>query len=229
MNKNTISAAAVIVGATALALSAPLSASAHITASATSTAAGSYSVITFSVPHGCEASPTTAITIDIPEDILSVTPTRNTFWTFDRTMVPLDPPTDDASERTSQVIYTAITPLPSDARDSFELSVKLPMGEAGDVVEFPVTQTCEEGQELWVGEDVPSITLTAAEGDGHGHGGGHAEESEAEAETAAADAVPASSTEASGDVLARVLAGAGLIVGAAGLAFGITARRKAAK
>ncbi|NYF11066.1 uncharacterized protein YcnI [Leifsonia sp. AK011] len=225
MKKNVLSIAALLTAGTALALAAPLSASAHVTASASSTAAGSYSVITFSVPHGCEGSPTTAIAIEIPEDILSVTPTRNPYWTFELTKTPLDPPTEDQSERVSVVTYSAETPLPEGVRDTLELSVKLPAGEAGDVVEFPVTQTCEEGETLWVGDEVPSITLTAAEeGDGHGAAATEDETAHAEEEVA-----PISSTQPADDVLARVLAVVGLIVGAAGLAFGVAARRKATK
>ena len=229
MNKNAFVVAGTLTAAVALALAAPLSASAHVTASASSTAAGSYSVITFSVPHGCEGSPTTVITIDIPDDILSVTPTRNVFWEFDTTMVPLDPPTEDQSEKVSQVVYTATTPLPEGVRDTLELSVKLPEGEAGDVVEFPITQTCEVGETLWAGDEVPSITMTASEGDGHGGGAAEHEADEAEHAADSSEDASAAASASSGDTLARVLAVAGLIVGAAGLAFGVTARRKAAK
>lgn len=229
MNKNALAVAGTLAAAIALALAAPLAASAHVTASASSTAAGSYSVITFSVPHGCEGSPTTVISIDIPDDILSVTPTRNVFWEFDTTMVPLDPPTEDQSEKVSQVVYTATTPLPEGVRDTLELSVKLPEGEAGDVVEFPITQTCEVGETLWVGDEVPSITMTASEGDGHGGGAPSHDEAEAQEMDEASAQTEAVASASSGDALARVLAVAGLIVGAAGLAFGVTARRKAAK
>jgi uncharacterized protein YcnI len=221
---------AIALGAgTLLALAAaPLAASAHVGADATSTAAGSYAVVTFSVPHGCDGSPTTEIRISLPEDIPSVTPTVNPNWTISRTLVPLDPPTEDQSERTSEVIYTAITPLPADERDTFELSLKLPDGEAGDVVEFPVLQTCAEGTVEWIGDEVPSITLTAAvEGDEHDHATGStteahdhsADESAATAETAAVS---------SDDIVARVLGGIGLVLGAAALVVAVTSRRKAA-
>lgn len=226
MNTNKIGLAALAIGAGAtLALAVPLSASAHVGASASSTAAGSYSVITFSVPHGCDGSATTAITIDIPDDIVSVTPTVNSNWTIATTRVPLEPAVEDQTERTSQVTYTAkADPLAADQRDTFELSVKLPDGEAGDVVEFPVTQDCVEGQTLWIGDEVPSVTLTAAvEGDEHGHGATeeHSDDSAAEhTETEAAS---------SPDVLARVLGIGGLVVGIVGLVFAFTTRRTAAK
>ena len=211
-----------------LALAAPLSASAHVGVTATSTAAGSYSVLTFGVGHGCDGSPTTSIAISIPEAITSVTPTVNPNWTISETMVPLEPAVEDQTERVSQVIYTAKDePLDAHQRDTFELSLQLPAGEVGDVVGFVTTQTTPDGAtEVWEGDDVPSVILTAAvEGDGHGEAtDDHHAEDEADAEAASATA-PASSGD---DVLARVLGIGGLVLGAVGVIFGITARRSAA-
>ena len=226
MTSKTISAAAIALAAGAtLALASPLAASAHVGAGASSTAAGSYTIITMSVPHGCDASPTTRITIDIPEEILSVTPTVNPNWTISRTTEPLATAVEDQTERTSQVIYTAIGEgLAPDQRDTFELSLRLPDGEAGDIVEFPVTQDCAVGQTLWVGDEVPSITLTAAAEEGDEHGHGTTEEGE-HGETEAQDL----SSEAPADALARVLAIGGVVLGALGVTFGLIARRKAVK
>ncbi|MGV8883765.1 MAG: YcnI family protein [Rhodoglobus sp.] len=225
--KKTVATAAIALAAGAtLALAAPLAASAHVSAGASSTAAGSYTIVTMNVPHGCDGSPTMKITIDIPEDIVSVTPTVNPNWTISRTTEPLATAVEDQTERTSQVIYTAIGDgLPADQRDTFELSLRLPDGEAGDVVEFPVTQDCAVGQTLWVGDEVPSITLTAAlEGDEHGHGAATEEEGEhGEAETQQLTAA------APADGLARVLGIGGLVLGALGVTFGLIARRKAVK
>ena len=102
-----------LTAATLLALAPAVAASAHVSASATSTAAGSYTVVTFSVPHGCDGSPTTAVEIEIPETILSVTPTVNPNWTIEKNLVPLDEATQDAhgdnvTERVGSVTYTAI-------------------------------------------------------------------------------------------------------------------------
>ncbi len=43
-------------------------------------AAGAFTILTMSVPHGCDGSPTTKVEIQIPESVLSVTPTRNPFY-----------------------------------------------------------------------------------------------------------------------------------------------------
>ncbi|WP_165070356.1 YcnI family copper-binding membrane protein [Marisediminicola senii] len=206
-----------------IALAAPMTASAHVGVEASTTAAGSYSLLTFSVPHGCDASSTTGITIDIPESVISVTPTINPGWTVEAVS------TDD---RTSQVVYTAETPLPDGYRDAFELEVALPDGEPGDMVAFPVTQACEVGETLWneetvEGEDepahpAPAIVLTAAsEGEGH-HGAADGVDAASASSSAEASTAPTS------DTLARVFGIGGLLVGAVAVVVATAAvRRKA--
>jgi uncharacterized protein YcnI len=212
-----------LAAATLLALAPAVAASAHVSASATSTAAGSYTVVTFSVPHGCEGSPTNVVTIELPESVPAVTPTVNPNWTVEKAVEQLDDPITDAhgneiTERVSSVVYTTTGDGLADGyRDTFELSLQLPEGEAGDVIEFPTYQVCAEGSTDWVGDDVPSITLTAAvEGDGHGASDDHAEGADAGAGSAA-----------DGDTLARVFGVAGLAVGAAGLVIALLSRRGA--
>jgi len=199
-----------------LALAAPLSASAHVSVDASTTAAGSYTVLTFSVGHGCEGSPTTSLEITLPESIIAATATVNPNWAISKTYAPLDEAIeqehgDPLTDRVSTVVYTAITPLAPDQRDTVALSVLL-AGEEGDVLEFPVLQTCEVGETNWIGEEGPVVTLTAAGEDDH-----HA--------APAPDAAPAA---AEPDVLARVLGIAGLVVGAVGIVVGVTARRRSA-
>ena len=213
--KRTIALSSAALGAgVLLALAAPLSASAHVGVTASTTAAGAYSVLTFSVGHGCDGSPTQQIAITIPDGIDAVTPTVNPNWTISRVTEALDEPIaeddgDEITDRTSQVIYTATTPLAADQRDTFELSLAL-AGEEGDVLEFPTLQTCEVGETNWVGDEVPSVTLTAATGEDH-HG----------------SVVEPVATPAGDDVLARVLGVVGLVVGAVGIVIGVTARRRA--
>lgn len=223
--RTTASVVAALGAGTMLALAPALAASAHVTASASSTAAGSYSIVTFSVPHGCDGSPTTAVEIEIPDTILSVTPTVNPNWTIEKNLVPLDEATQDAhgdnvTERVGSVTYTAIgAGLPDGYRDTMALSLQLPDGKAGDVVEFPVHQLCAEGSTDWVGDEVPSIVLTAAGEGGSGHGHGD--------EVAADDAD--ASVASDPDVLARVLGIGGLAVGAVGVVLAIVARRDRAQ
>lgn len=206
--------AAAAAGALALAV-AP--ASAHVTITPDTTAAGSYAVLTVSVPHGCEGSPTTKVAIRLPDEIYAVTPTRNSFWETDTVMKRLSEPIADAhgneiTERVEQVVYTARTPLPDGQRDTFELSLQLPDAE-GETLAFPVLQSCQRGETGWTevaaeGQDAdelehpaPLVTITAAEG---GHGG----------------EAPAVSTDADGGSGDDGLALAGLGTGIVGIVVG---------
>lgn len=215
-------------------------ANAHVSATATSTAANSYTTATFSLPHGCDGSPTTRIAFEVPESIIEVTPTVNPNWTITKTTEPYtsasaaadDESAEDAGERVTSVVYTAKTPLPADERDTFSLSFSLPDGKAGDLVEFPAMQTCEKGSVEWNQEQkageaepehpAPSITLTAAEtaGDEDGHGA-----------VATEAASPASTTPADPDLVGRFLGLGGLVLGAVALVVAVanTRRRSASK
>ena len=78
-----------------------------------------------SVPHGCDGSATTKVAIQIPEDILAVTPTRNPYYDVAKKIEKLAEPVTDAhgnevTERVASVEYTAKTPLPDGERDAFE-------------------------------------------------------------------------------------------------------------
>lgn len=228
--RRTALVSSALAAGTLLAVAAPISASAHVTVDSTSAAAGSYSVLTFAVSHGCEGSATTAVTIDIPEDITSVTPTVNPNWNVAKVPAdgaePLADSHGNPSEgRTGQIVYTAKAPLPDGVRDTFALSVRLPEDAAGSTLAFPVLQTCEVGETRWdevplegqaePEHPAPSIAVTTATVAAHGH-------SDVETEAAGTEA------PASGDVLARSLGTAGLAVGAVGIVLAVTARRKTA-
>ncbi|MGN9907688.1 YcnI family copper-binding membrane protein [Phytohabitans sp. LJ34] len=145
-------AAGLFVGGVVLLTAGP--AAAHVTVSPTVTAAGSYTVLTVSVPHGCDGAGTTKVAIKIPEKIIAVTPTVNTNWSVRKVMADLNPPVKDShgnevTQRVSEVVYTAKAPLPDDMRDKFELSLKLP-DTPGETLVFPSVQTCEKGETAWV-------------------------------------------------------------------------------
>lgn len=220
-------APAALVGALALAGSA----SAHVTVTPSETAAGAYTIVTVSVPHGCDGSPTTKVAIAMPDGIYSVTPTRNPFYDVEKVTEKLDQPVQDAhgnelTERVSQVVYTAETPLPDGQRDTFELSLQIPEDAAGKTLAFPAIQTCEKGETAWSevpasgqSEDdlehpAPAFEVTAAETTGD-----HA--------AAAADTADSGDTSASasddGDDDGNGIAIAGLVAGLLGLALGAVA------
>ena len=224
-----LTAGLVVIAASAVVVvGAATPAAAHITITPSTTAAGAYAVLEASVPHGCAGSSTTAITIQIPEQISSVTPTRNALWEVDTTMETLDPAVTDShgrqiTERVASVTYRTGTPLPEGYRDVLELSLLLP-DLAGETLVFPTIQTCEQGEAAWIevpadGQDAdelelpaPAFVLTAADGDGH-----HA--------ASAVDADQAALTAPSGAAgeSADVWTVAALVAGLVGVALGATA------
>lgn len=232
----TVAATALGAG-TLLALAVPAAAQAHVTVTPGSTAAGSYAVLEFASGHGCDGSPTTSFTVDIPEQILSVTPTLESGWSVEKVMVALDEPVEGAhgdlvSERVGQVVYTAETPIPEGYRGTFEIQVLLPQDGEGERLEFPVLQTCVVGETAWdespaadgsePEHPAPAIEVTAAEGEAHGHddAAGEAGTTAEVSETAATDP-----PDAAVDTLARVVGIGGLAVGVAGLVVALVARR----
>ncbi|MDR5699162.1 YcnI family copper-binding membrane protein [Agromyces aerolatus] len=245
-----LTATAALGAGALLALGAPLAASAHVGVDPSSTAEGSYTVLSFSVPHGCGASPTTKLTFTMPEGVNRVTPTVNPNWTIEKVVEELPEPLQDSHganlvDRDAQVVYTAVTPLPDGLRDVIELSLQLPADTAGDTLVFPVLQECVEGSTDWneVAEEgeaepaspAPSIVVTAATGDAHGHGaadtasagehGGGAHGDGEPGDAGSSDAAP----DTGDDPVARWLGIGGLVVGAAGVVFAAIAWRRPAK
>ncbi|MFY1633962.1 YcnI family protein [Solwaraspora sp. WMMB335] len=236
---------AVAAAAGGLVLLAGAPAAAHVTVTPSVTTAGSYTVLTVSVPHGCDGSATTEVAIQIPEPINAVTPTVNQGWTVAKVMAELDPPVTDShgnelTERVTEIVYTAKTPLPDDHRDAFELSLRLPE-TPGETLIFPAVQTCEQGETAWAqvpedGQDgheldhpAPSFVLTAAEDDGEHAGDGASSDDEVGEDGDAASpelAAASSTTDAGGGSLAGWF---GLFLGLLGFLAGALALHRTRK
>jgi len=222
-----------VAGGAALVATGVGSASAHVTVTTDRAAAGSTALLAFSLAHGCAGSSTTKVAIKVPKGINSVAPTVNAGWTVTKVSTKLSTPIQDQhgttlTERVDQVVYTAKTPLADGYRDVLTVSVPLPEDGAGQVLAFPVVQTCVKGETAWVdlpaeGQDpdeleapAPAITVSAAEGtDEHGSAGGGAVPKEA-TETGEAPAAVVSTNRPG-------LGVAGLVAGLAGLAMGAMA------
>ncbi|GAA2272361.1 hypothetical protein GCM10009853_027680 [Glycomyces scopariae] len=153
--RRALARAAVLSAAATAAVSLAAPATAHVTVSTPSAVAGAYTLLTVSVPHGCDGEATTAVAVQIPEPINAVTPTVNPNWEVEKVMTDLPAPVVDAhgnevTERVDQVVYTAHHPLPDDLRDAFELSLRLPEETAGQTLHFPVVQTCTTTEHPWI-------------------------------------------------------------------------------
>ena len=160
-------------------------ASAHVHVSPDSTEAGESTLLTFETSHGCSGSPTTAVTVTLPEQITDATPTAHPGWTISKVTEDFEEPRvldngTSIGSRTSQVVFTAVEPLPDGVRDTFQLSVRLP-DAAGETLAFPVLQSCSEGETDWAqlpaeGQsdadlESPAPAFTISEGSGESHGG----------------------------------------------------------
>ncbi|WP_165355011.1 YcnI family protein [Nocardioides oleivorans] len=244
MSTRTLARLGVLTAATsAIALSLVAPASAHVTATPSSSAAGAYTVVTFSVGHGCEGSPTTGIEIQVPESVLAVTPSRNPFYDVEKKMEQLAEPLTDShgnevTERVASIAYTATTPLPDGQRDWFELSLQLPDTE-GETLSFPTIQTCEKGETRWVevpaeGQDADAlespapafeITAASAEGDHHDDSDDSADSAEESAEQTSttgggADGADGTTEASDSDEGSSALGWAGLGLGLVGAVLG---------
>lgn len=221
--RRTITAAAALGGLALL----PAAATAHVVVEPAEAPADGYATLVFSVPHGCEESPTTQLRIQIPESVPQATPEVHPGWSLEtregrKDEVELHGET--VTRGVSEVIWTAEEePLPADYLDRFAISVKLPAAE-GETVTFPAIQKCEQGETRWIevpaeGESAddleapaPAVTLTAATAE---HGG-----AAEQAEQAAGDE---RGEDGDGDglaVAALVLGGLGFLTGGASLARG---------
>lgn len=223
----SVRTAGALAAACGLVLLTTGTASAHVTVTPSSTQAGSYSVLSFGVPHACNGSPTTRVSIQVPTELSTVTPTVHPGWTVEKVTEPLDPPVDDGhgglrTERVAEVVYTATTPLPEGYRDVLSLQVKLP-DTLGETLYFPAVQTCEVGETGWVqvaqdGQDpdalespAPAVPITGGEDDAPA----------GDAEVGAVAAGPTGTAVASdGDGGVDVVSWVALAFGAGGLAAG---------
>jgi uncharacterized protein YcnI len=164
----------------------PLSSAwAHVTVHPQEAPAGSYTKLTFRVPHGCDGSPTKRLRVQIPEGFVSVKPMVHPLWNIETVTRPLKTPYEShgkmITETVAEVIWSGGS-LPDGLMDEFSISAKLP-NRPGEVIPIPVIQECEKGMHRWIqvaqsGEDpkslpepAPLLKLTGGGGgQGHGHG-----------------------------------------------------------
>lgn len=204
--------------------------------------ASGYAKLDFSVPHGCDGSPTVAVSIQIPAGVASVTPQVVAGWEITTEEGPLAEPVELHGEMVTEGV-TSVTwtggPLDAHHLELFGMSVRIE-GEEGETLYFPTVQTCEEGETAWIeiseteGEELdspaPALTLTGGADGGHGD---EATDTTAAAEetVAAGEGNSAAGASSDTDSGTDMVAWAGLVLGGIGAILGGTAfastRRKA--
>ncbi|MFH8657732.1 YcnI family protein [Streptomyces afghaniensis] len=243
MKASRIAAAGAAAGVTVLALSVP--AFAHVTVQPEGDAAkGGYAVVDFKVPNERDDASTTKLEVNFPTDhpLASVMPEPMPGWKIDVTKSKLDKPLEMHGEKISEAV-TKVT-WTADGKgiepgyfEKFPVSIgQLP--EDTDQLVFKALQTYsnkevvrwievpQEGQEE-PDNPAPVLELSAASEDGH-HASSGDEASDAEsAEKASADTASSDTGSSdSTDTTARVLGVVGIVVGAAGVAYGVLAGRR---
>jgi periplasmic copper chaperone A len=223
-------------------------ASAHVTAKVLGEAAtqGGYSKITFRVPNEEEAAGTIKVEVKFPQETpLSSARTKPMpGWTAQINKVTLAKPVKvnnaEVKEAVGSVVWTAQgTRINPGEFQEFELSVG-PLPEADELV-MPAIQTYDDGTVVaWDAppaegaeepeHPAPVIALAAGTGEEDHHGGKPAGSSNAAMESDD-DHGDEKTTEAAAvsttDNTARWLGGAGLVVGALGVGFGVGATVRA--
>ncbi|OAN66365.1 YcnI family protein [Sphingomonas sp. TDK1] len=161
----------------ALVLLLPVAAQAHIVFAEPQAIAGSYYAGFLRVSHGCGASDTVSIRVEIPAGIVSARPQPKPGWTLAVEHAPLATPIKGEGGATITQRVSAITwtgKLPADEFDQFGIMMKLP--EAPGALYFPTVQRCASGSTDWVNlpaspeawhatrNPAPILTLTVPEG-----------------------------------------------------------------
>jgi uncharacterized protein YcnI len=225
---------------TLFAIAAPLAASAHVTINPDAAEAGSYAVVTVKVPNESDTATTTKVQLSLPEDtpFTSVRYVPVAGWTAElvRETLPEAVTVNDTevTEAVTAIIWTA--EAGSEISDGQLQQFSVSLGAVPDVgsVTLPAIQYYSDGTQVeWVeveadaAKPAPVLYINdEAPTDSHGsHAAGddaHAEH--ADDSTESSDA--AASASDSEDTLARVFGIGGLVLGAAGLVLGLTARRR---
>ncbi|MFG2680712.1 YcnI family protein [Streptomyces sp. NPDC048392] len=245
MKASRIAAAGVTAGIAVLALSAP--AFAHVSVQPEGTAAkGGYAVVDFKVPNERDNASTTKLEVNFPTDhpLASVMPEPVPGWkavvTKSKPAKPLESHGEKLTEVVTKVTWTADGKgVEPGYFQKFPVSVGA-LPEDADQLVFKTIQTYsnkevvrwievpQEGQEE-PDTPAPVLKLSAAEDDAHGASGSSDAEDDATGAAARNTAADASSDSGSGDgsdTTARVLGIVGIVVGAAGVAYGVLAGRR---
>ncbi|MFJ8954162.1 YcnI family protein [Streptomyces sp. NPDC102381] len=236
---------AALVGAAAVSsvvlVSAP--AFAHVSVQPEGEAAkGGYATVDFKVPNERDDAATTKLEVNFPTEhpLASVMPEPVPGWKADVTKTKLDKPMEMHGEKITEAVSKVTWTATGSGKDkgvqpgyfqNFPVSIgQLPTDS--DQLVFKAIQTYDNKEVVrWIepqqkGQEepenpAPTLELSAAEDDGHGASG--ASDDSAEKETAAATT---DSGGSSSDTTARALGIVGIVVGAAGVAFGVMAGRR---
>jgi uncharacterized protein YcnI len=223
MSKKLVLRAAAITAASALVfVGAANSASAHVSVSSPDAKPGGYAKLVFRVPSESDTASTTKLVVTLPKDkpFTSVGAQVKDGWKVVKTTEKLAQPVKvgdvTLTEAIATVTWTSTAAgVPPNDFDEFALSVgRIPEGV--DSLNFPAVQTYSDGEVVkW-----EEVAKDAADKPEH--------PAPVLKLTTAVTPVAATTSENEGgssDTLARILGGAGLLLGLVGLGLGVRAGR----
>ncbi|MFD8469104.1 YcnI family protein [Streptomyces cyaneofuscatus] len=248
-NVSRIAIAAGVAASTVLLLAGP--AAAHVSVQPQGEAAkGGYATLNFKVPNERDQASTVKLEVNFPADhpLSSVTPEAVPGWKIDITKGKLDKPLEvhgrKITEAVTKVTWTADgSKIAPGYFQQFPVSVgQLP--EDADQLVFKAIQTYDNKEVVrWIeepkgGEEpdspAPVLKLTAATEDHHGGGAAAQGDDDHQADDKAASAEgdkgdkkeTHAASSSSSDTTARTLGIIGILIGIAGVAFGVLAGRR---
>ncbi|OXY93192.1 YcnI family protein [Streptomyces diastatochromogenes] len=241
MKASRIAAATAVAGTAVLAVSAP--AFAHVSVQPEGTAAkGGYAVVDFKVPNERDKASTTKVEVNFPADhpLASVMPEPIQGWKIEVTKSKLAKPLTMHGEKIDEAVTKVTWTADGDGIQpgyfqKFPLSVGA-LPEDTDQLVFKAIQTYSNKEVVrWIevqkdGQEEPEnpapvLELAAATGDHHGTSTAEdaSDKTDAKNETTAAADEDAKSGS---DTTARVLGVVGIVIGVAGVAYGVLAGRR---
>jgi uncharacterized protein YcnI len=240
MKASRIAAAGAVAASAVVVLSTPCFA--HVSVQPEGTAAkGGYATVNFKVPNERDDASTNKLEVTFPTDhpLASVMAQPLDGWSVKVTKSKLDKPLtlhgEKIDEAVTKVTWTSTGKgIEPGFFQKFPLSVGA-LPEDTDELVFKALQTYDNKEVVrWIepqkeGEEEPEnpapvLALSAASEDGH-HGSSTAEDASDKSAGTEAAAASTESTDSS-DTTARVLAVVGIVVGAAGVAYGVLAGRR---
>ncbi|WP_327368663.1 YcnI family copper-binding membrane protein [Streptomyces sp. NBC_01217] len=242
MNVSRIALAGGIAASTVLILAG--TASAHVSVQPQGEAAkGGYATVNFKVPNERDDASTTKVEVNFPTDhpLASVMPQAVPGWdivvTKSKLAKPLEMHGKTINEAVSKVTWTADGSKIEPGRfQQFPLSIgQLP--EDADQLVFKAIQTYDNKEVVrWIEEQkegaaepespAPVLKLTAATTGEHGAAADDKSGHDTTAKEADEQTTAAAADESSSDTTARVLGIVGIVIGIAGVAFGVLAGRR---
>lgn len=246
MKASRIAAVGALAGSAVLLLSGP--AFAHVSVAAEGTAAkGGYATVNFKVPNERDDATTTKLEVNFPTDhpLASAQPEAIPGWDIKVIKAKLDKPLElhgeQIDEAVSKITWTADgAGIKAGFFQKFPVSIgQLP--ENTDELVFKAIQTYSNKEVVrWIevpkeGQEEPEnpapvLALSAASDDHHGSSGASNASDDSKGDDADDSEAAAKETSAapadSSDTTARVLGVVGIVVGAAGVAYGVLAGRR---